>query len=82
MDGITTCNNLQVDAFKRVLTRFRCSRRPANPVVRFMDKHLTCTVKFSSLEPHEGVPFELAQFIAFPYLAARTEGECAKGLLL
>jgi hypothetical protein len=48
----------------------------------FMNKYLTCTVKILSLEPHEGVPLELAQFIAFPQVVARIRGECAKGLLL
>lgn len=48
----------------------------------FMNKYLTCTAQILSIEPHEGVPLELAQFIAFPYLAAPTKGECTKGLLL
>jgi hypothetical protein len=48
----------------------------------FMNKYLICTVKILSLEPHEGVPLELAQFIAFPHGTAPHKGECAKGLLL
>jgi hypothetical protein len=48
----------------------------------FMSKYLIFTVKILSLEPHEGVPLELAQFIAFPRGAALNKGECAKGLLL
>jgi hypothetical protein len=65
-----------------VLTRHGCSRKPVTSVVVFMNKYLICTVKFTALEPHEGVPLELAQFKAFPYPAAPTKGECTKGLLL
>jgi hypothetical protein len=56
--------------------------KPVTPMVDFMNKYLICIVVFPSLEPHEGAPLELAQFIAFPYLAAVTKGECTKGLLL
>ena len=47
-----------------------------------MSKYLIFTVKNLSLEPHEGVPLELAQFIAFSRGAVLNKGECAKGLLL
>jgi hypothetical protein len=78
---LTTCKDLQVYSSKRApsLHTFEETYRSCGI---FMNKYLICTVKILSLEPHEGVPLELAQFIAFPHGATPNKGECAKGLLL
>jgi hypothetical protein len=67
--------------FAKELYRVTDVRGDLNPVVIFK-KYPICTVKLLSLEPHEGVPLELAQFIAFPQVVTPNKGECAKGLLL
>jgi hypothetical protein len=78
----TTCNDLQVYGSERALLHDRRFEETSRSCGIFMSKYLICTEKILSLEPHEGVPLELAQFIAFPHGAAPTKGECAKGLLL
>jgi hypothetical protein len=78
----TTCNDLQVCGSERALSHHSRFEETSKSCGIFMSKYLICTVKILSLEPHEGVPLELAQFIAFPHGAAPNKGECAKGLLL
>ena len=78
----TTCNDLQVYGSEKALSHHTRFEETYKSCGIFMSKYLICTVKILSLEPHEGVSLELAQFIAFPHGAAPNKGECAKGLLL
>jgi hypothetical protein len=78
----TTCNDQQVYGSERALLHYRRFEETSKSCGIFMSKYLIFTVKILSLEPHEGVSLELAQFIAFPHGATPNKGECAKGLLL